>query len=194
MPKLDGTHMVERLQKRIAELEAGQEVAARDIEALLTPDQRTALDAAWAKQKLLRNQKGAVNKADQAADGWKTKRELRLQAFQSALVDAKQGEVVAYQKKQANATSRQLRIYFDALDEAKDAGKDKHAARTWANNELTRAKLRRLDGVTVPHPGSARRREMEALERELTVRGMDDDELEEFKMVEEAAAKQKRNK
>jgi hypothetical protein len=38
MPKLDATHIAERLRKRLAELEAGADVAAKDVRALLTPD------------------------------------------------------------------------------------------------------------------------------------------------------------
>jgi len=190
MPKLDGTHMWERLQKRVDELEAGQEVAARDIKALLTPLQITELDAAWVNQTLLRKQKGALGKAGEAAAGWKTKRELRLEALKLAIIQVRRNEVAAWKRKAIQSNARQLRIYFDALDEAEAERKDKHAATTFANNELTRAGLRRLDGV-LPHPDSARRRKMEALERELTVRGMDSGELEEFEMVEAAAAKER---
>lgn len=191
MPKLDGTHMVERLQKRLAELEAGDEVAARDIKALLTPDQKQALDAAWTEQQLLREMKGAP-----ATGGpgpvWKSKRELRLEAFKQALSDAKRNERVAWKKKLFGAEVRQGQVYFDALNVANEAGKDEHSAMTWANNELTRAGLRRLDGVVARHV-DPRAEDMAAWERKLYVRYMDADELEEFKMWEAAQAKQRRN-
>ena len=35
MPKLDGTHIAERLRGRLEELREGKEVAARDLRALL---------------------------------------------------------------------------------------------------------------------------------------------------------------
>ena len=38
-----------------------------------------------------------------------------------------------------------MRIYFDALDEAAKLGKDKAEAENYANNELTKAGLRRMD-------------------------------------------------
>jgi hypothetical protein len=37
MPKLDGTHLPQRLAERLAELKAGKEVAARDVKALNRP-------------------------------------------------------------------------------------------------------------------------------------------------------------
>ena len=50
MLKLDVTHIADRLRKRLAELEAGAEVAAKDVRALLTPEQSAAMEATWAEQ------------------------------------------------------------------------------------------------------------------------------------------------
>ncbi len=47
MPKLDGTHLPERLAERLADLKADKEVAARDVKALLSDDQIAAMEAAW---------------------------------------------------------------------------------------------------------------------------------------------------
>jgi hypothetical protein len=46
MPKLDGTHIFERLSERLEDLRQGKEVAARDLRALLTEEQEAAMDAA----------------------------------------------------------------------------------------------------------------------------------------------------
>ena len=145
MPKLDGTHMVERLTKRIAELEAGKEVAAKDIRALLTNAQIEELNNAWTVQEKLRLGKKARTEEEKEMLGWKTKREVRLEIFRKALNDAKSGEVAAWKMKLRDANIRQLRIYFDALNEAEKAGKDKREAQIFANNELTRAGLKRMD-------------------------------------------------
>ncbi len=51
----------------------------------------------------------------------------------------------ALKKREAELARRQLRIYFEALDEAKDKGKDATEAKNYANNELTRARLQRVD-------------------------------------------------
>jgi HEAT repeat protein len=48
MPKLDGTHIPERLKGRLEEVLQGKEVAARDLRALLSKEQAVAMDVAWA--------------------------------------------------------------------------------------------------------------------------------------------------
>ena len=62
MPKLDGTHLRDRIQRRIEQLEAGKSVAAKDIRAVLTAEQQTQLDSEWREQQLLRQQKRARTK------------------------------------------------------------------------------------------------------------------------------------
>jgi hypothetical protein len=74
MPKLDGTHIADRLKGRLDELLRGEEVAARDMKSLLTDEQQAAMDAAWAEQQMLRKQKRARNKEEEIALGWKTNR------------------------------------------------------------------------------------------------------------------------
>lgn len=149
MPKLNGTHMVERLRKRLAELEAGEEVVAKDIRILLNDEQNAALDAAWTEQEKLRAGKRARTLGQRQALGIKSKRELRIAAFKSALEQAEDNEIGAWEAKLRAAEVRQARIYFDALIAAKASGKNEQAAENWANNELTRADLRRLDGQDV---------------------------------------------
>jgi HD superfamily phosphohydrolase len=153
MPKLDGTHLVERLMKRIAELEAGEEVAAKDIRVLLNAEQQKALDQAWGMQEKLRLETKARTDVEKAALGWKSKRDVRIEIFKQALSDAKSGELAAWKKKMRDANIRQARIYFDALNAAEKAGKDKQAAENFANNELTRAGLRRMDDLMAAAAG-----------------------------------------
>jgi hypothetical protein len=62
MPKLNGTHLPSRLAERLADLQAGKEVAARDLKALLNDEQIAAMDAAWAEQQAF-----AQKKSNQAA-------------------------------------------------------------------------------------------------------------------------------
>ena len=145
MPKLDGTHIAERLKKRIAELEAGEELAAKDVRALLTTEQHKAYEKALEKQDDLRGGKRARTDEEKTALGWKTKREVRFDAFRAALKDAYAAEESAWEKKKRDAEVRQGRIYFDALKQAEKDGKKKQEAENWANNELTRAGLRRID-------------------------------------------------
>ena len=145
MPKLDATHIAERLRSRLADLEAGAEVAAKEIRALLTPDQIAAMDTAWAEQQQLRKIKRAKNEEERQQLGWKTKREIQIAAFQQAIADSNTNILAELQKMQDQAEIRQARIYFDALGKALDQDRTPEQARTMANNALTRAGLARLD-------------------------------------------------
>jgi hypothetical protein len=100
MPKLDDTHLADRLRKRIAELEADKEVAAKDIQAVLTEAHLAAIDAAWAEQQLLRKAKRARTEQEQQELGWRTKRDIRIEVLRQALVEAENNLVDAYKKKQ----------------------------------------------------------------------------------------------
>ena len=84
MPKVNATQLPERIQKRIDELEAGVEVDAKDIRAVLTAEQQTQLDAAWAEQQQLRKAKRATTAAQQQALGWRSKSEVRLEVLRQA--------------------------------------------------------------------------------------------------------------
>jgi len=51
MPKLNGLHILERLNQRLAQLEAGEEIAAKEIRSLLTAEQQQELEDAWTAQR-----------------------------------------------------------------------------------------------------------------------------------------------
>lgn len=85
MPKLDATHIAERLRSRLADLEAGAEVAAKDIRALLTKEQQAAMEAAWAEQQELRKIATARTDEEKQALGWKTKRDIHTEAYKQAI-------------------------------------------------------------------------------------------------------------
>ena len=67
MPILDGTHILERLTKRIEQLEAGDEIADKEIRSLLNDAQRAELDSAWEQQQQLRKKKRARTEQEQEA-------------------------------------------------------------------------------------------------------------------------------
>jgi hypothetical protein len=145
MPKLNGIHIFERLRERLEQLEAGEEIAAKEIRSLLTPEQQQELEDAWKEQQELRKGKRARTAEEEKELGWKTKREVRIEVFKRALKAADDGVDKEFERLQAEATKRQLKIYFEALDEAKKLGKDNTEAENYANNELTRAGIRRMD-------------------------------------------------
>ena len=144
MPKLDGTHLRDRIQRRIEQLEAGKSVAAKDIRAVLTAEQQTQLDSEWREQQLLRQQKRARTENEQVELGWKTKRAVMISVLKQALVMAEDGELAALEEKMKRKEVRQARIYFEALKEAEQKGKTGQAAHDYADNALVRAGLRRI--------------------------------------------------
>jgi len=189
MPKLDGTHLPERLAERLADLKADKEVAARDIKALLTDEQITEMEAAWAEQQALRKVKRARTKEEEQELGWKTKREIYIEAYEKAFNEASDGVLEELERLQLEATKRQMRIYFETLNEALKEGKEKRVAENLANNALTRAGLRRMDGQKVGTEGLSQRdreiREMEDAILKKAVSEMDEYEREQYELSQE---------
>lgn len=189
MPKLDGTQITDRLQGRLEEMRRGKEVAARDLRALLTAEQQAAMDAAWAEQQELRRKKRARTKEEEVALGWKSKRDIHIDALIAALKEALANELAAWEKRLHDAEVRQGRVFFDELKKQTDAGVDMQTAKTRANNALTRAGLRRLDGQLIGTQGlSPRDREIRAMEDAILQKAeseMDDYEREQLELLRE---------
>jgi hypothetical protein len=57
VPKLSSLQILERIEERLGDLEAGKELEAREINVLLTTQQRQRLKADWQAQQKLRNLK-----------------------------------------------------------------------------------------------------------------------------------------
>ena len=186
MPKLNTDQLIDRLERRIAELEAGEEVAIKHIRALLTEAQQKALDSALAVQVELKKVQRARTEGEKKALGWKTIREVRLDVLRNALVEAHADLLADFKRRQDAALVRQTRIYFDSINKALKDGKDLQSAKIWANNELTRAGLQRLDGLKVERV-DARDKQVAEMEDALRARfknAMTADEREQQEMVE----------
>lgn len=187
MPELDDTHTSQRLQRRIAELEAGDEIAKRDVYAALNEQQQQELESELAAQHALKKQGRARTHEEKQALGWKTIREVRIEVLKRALAQAEANELDALKQKQHDAEVRRARIYMQAFGEAMKAGKSVHSAHTWANNELTRAGLSRMDGRVVGDR-SARDKAVRELEEGLLQKARSEMpawELEQRELLEE---------
>ena len=187
MPKLDGTHVLSRLTKRLEQLKAGEEIAVKEIRSLLTPEQQKELDDSWAEQQKLRKGKRTRTEEEEKQLGWKTKREVRIEVFKKAVQSAWYGIEKEFERLQMEATKRQMRIYMDTTGEALKAGKDKNVAEKLANSALTRAGLNRMDGQRVGHQ-SKRDREIWEMERQILQKAeseMDDKEREQLELLRE---------
>jgi hypothetical protein len=187
LPELDDTHTIQRLQRRIAELEAGDEIAKRDIYAVLNEQQQQELESELAALQALKKQSRARTDEEKKAFGWKTIREVRIEVLKRALAQAGTSELDAWKKKQHDSEVRGARIYLDAFFEARKAGKTSHTAHTWANNALTRAGLSRMDGRVVGDK-NARDKAVRELEEKILRRArseMTAEELEQLELLEE---------
>lgn len=185
MPKLNPTHLPERLKSRIEQLERGEALEARDINALLNEQQQKTLADAWAAQQVLRKQhKPPKTDAEKVQLGWKTIREVRLDIYRQALAEAYNGLVDGIEELQQQREIKAARVFMDAFSEAGKTGKNAWSA---GNIALTRAGFNRVDGLS--NRGLTKRdREIRAMEDAL--RGqfeaeMTDDEREQLELSRE---------
>jgi hypothetical protein len=186
MPKLNTEQLMERMQKRIHQLELGEETAAKDIKALLNAEQQQQLVDALAAQAELKKNKRARTEEEKQALGWKSIREVRLDVLRAALNAANDGLLEDYERRLKEKEVRQANIYLGEYSEARKANKDIFAAQGAANNALTRAALPRVDGQDV-NSMSKRDREVFALEAQLKERirsEMTAEKLEQLDMLE----------
>ena len=186
MPKLNTEQLMERMQKRIHQLELGEEVAAKDIKALLNAEQQQQLVDALAAQVELKKSKRVHTEEEKQALGWKSIREVRLDVLRAALNAANDGLLADYERRLNEKEVRQANIYLREYSDARKADKSVFAAQGAANNALTRAALPRVDGQDV-NSISKRDREVFALEAQLKERirsEMTAEELEQLDMLE----------
>lgn len=180
MPKLNITHLPERLQKRIEQLERGDALEARDINALLNEEQQQALKAAWSAQQALRKQhKPPKTEATKQAIGWKTIREVRLEIYKQALAEIENRLIEEYDQLLQQREIKAARVFMDAYLAASNEGKN---AWTAGNIALTRAGFNRADGFSNPDLNT-RDKQVKAMEdqlREQFEAEMTDDEREQF--------------
>jgi len=186
MPKLNAKQLMERLERRIHQLELGEEIAAKDIKVLLNAEQQQQLVDALAAQVELKKNKRARTDAEKQALGWKSIREVRLNVLRAALHAAKDGLLEDYERRLREKEVRQANIYLREYSDARKADKSVFAAQGAANNALIRAALRRVDGQAV-RSLNKRDKEVFEMEEELKRRirsEMTAEEIEQLDMLE----------
>jgi hypothetical protein len=128
MPKLNVTHLVGRIQERIEQLERGDALEARDINALLTKEQQQALKDVWTQQQLLRKiYKPPKSNEEANKIGWKTIREVRVEIYKQALQEAQDGVGDGMEKLLHQSEVKAARVFLDAYFNAKE-GTNKSSA------------------------------------------------------------------
>ena len=193
MPKVKASDLCSRIIKRIEQLERGEEVAAKDIKAVLTSEQQQEIEAAWTAQQALRDAHGRVTEAEKAALGWKTKREIRLEVLRKARGQALDNILADLEAEMEKKELRATRIYFDTLKVAEQKGMTPEQAANLANNALTRAGLRRFDRRGVDYINYLRRHN-DRLEEELKRKLGIDLTPEEEEILREMEQERKRKK
>ena len=177
MPKITKAQRYEKLREQLADLKAGKEVARRKMEVALTATQLKAIDSRWNKQLKLREKVKARTKAQQQAAGYKTIREVQIEVYAEAL-DA-QDPLTILQKELSDKETKRAKIYMKSYTTARKEGKEKYQSESIANNDLTRAHLRRYDGVDNTYKNKRDKEvfELEAqLKKQLGIKDSEDEE------------------
>jgi len=166
VPKLNTFQILARLEGYIKRMEAEEDVALRDIKAILgwVGDEYVAwIDEEKERQRELKKTRRARTEQEKVEFGYKTIQQILLDAMLRARNKLEESLLEELDKEQKRAEIRQANIYLSAFSKARKEGKSLESAKAWANNELTRAGLRRVDGQQVG-PRSRRDREVWEIE------------------------------
>ncbi len=164
MPKLNVIHRLERLIERIAQLENNETIEAREINSLLTNEQKELLKKLWAEQQILRKQPTPKTEEEKKQLGWKTKREVRIDVMEQALLELKDDSGNEMEELMKQSEVKAAKVYLDAYSKAKAEGKNAEAK---GNAALQRAGFRannQLGGRNMD------KRDMEIMEMEKKIR------------------------
>jgi hypothetical protein len=125
MPKLNITHLPERLQKRLEQLERGEALEARDINALLNDEQKQRLKNAWSEQQALRKKhKPPKTEEEQKKIGWKSIRDVRIEIYKEAIADTDANLLDGYKDELKRLEVKRARVFMDAVSLAGKEGKN----------------------------------------------------------------------
>ena len=164
MPKLNNTHLPERIQEHIAKMERGEEVEAKKDKTLLNEQQQKELKEALAQQQQLKKtHKRPKTQEEKDAIGWKEIRDVRLGIYKQALQELNANVVDDIKELQRQREAKAARVFMDAWSKAGKEGKVGNSALSAGNIALTRA------GFGIPQSSmlTKRDREIRALEEGL---------------------------
>ncbi len=128
MPKLNDTHLPERIKEAIKQLEAGVEVEAKKNKTLLNATQQKALEDAWNEQQALRKKyKAPKTEEEKKKIGWKDKREVRIEIYKQAYKELMDNIFDIHLNQLEREQARATKAYMDGYLNAKE-GQDRHSA------------------------------------------------------------------
>jgi len=190
MPKLNTLQIFERLENQINQMRNGEALALRDIKAILgwVGDEYVAwIDEEKDRQRELKKKHRKPTEQEKAELGIRTAQEILMEAQQRAMKHLRSVMLDELEKEQKEKEHRQARKFLAAYSEARNEDKDSDSAWLWANNELTRANLPRVDGIKVS-TDSRRDKEVWTMEDGLKAKfreEMTDDEREQQDLLAE---------
>ncbi len=185
MPKLNNTHLPERIQEHIAKMERGEEVEAKKDKTLLNEQQQNDLKEALAQQQQLKKtHKRPKTQEEKDSIGWKEIRDVRLGIYKQALEELSINVVDDIKELQRQREAKAARVFMDAWSKAGKEGKVGNSALSAGNIALTRA------GFGIPQSSmlTERDREIRALEEGLLKQfknELSDEEKEQLDLVRE---------
>lgn len=197
MPKLNTLQIEDRINDYNRRMKNGEEVAIRDIKAILTWVDTSLIqwmDIEWDEQQKLRRTRRARTEEEKAALGYKTKRDIQVEALKKASDIVSERLLNDIENELKAKELRQARVFLKSFFDARDEGKEWWSAWAWANNELTRAGLPRVDGQ-VRNTVSKRDREVREIEDALMAKfreEMTDEEREQQDLLAEANGETKK--
>lgn len=185
MPKLNNTHLPERIQEHITKMERGEEVEAKKDKTLLNEQQQKQLKEALAQQQQLKKtHKRPKTQEEKDAIGWKEIREVRLEIYKQALEELNANVVDDIRELQKQREARAARVFMDAWSKAIDEGKRGASAESAGNIALTRAGFTTKGSIGL----TKRDREIRAFEEEFLKQSeneLSDEEKELLDLVRE---------
>jgi hypothetical protein len=168
MPKINNTHIAERIAEHIERMERGLDVEAKKDKTLLNETQQHALKTALEHQRLLKkSNKRPKTQAEKDAMGWKEIRQVRLDIYKQALQELNDSAVDDMLELQQKREAKGNRVFMDAWGKASADGKERYSAISAGNIALTRA------GFTPQHSVGLTKRDRE-------LRDMEDALLKQF--------------
>lgn len=128
MPKLNPTHLPQRMKEHIEQMERGEEVEAKKDKTLLDDKWQQALKDALEAQKVLKKTHKRPKAAEEKqAIGWKEIREVRIEIYKQALAELEEDIYDIHLKQLAKEQVKATKAYLDGYFGAKE-GQDKDSA------------------------------------------------------------------
>jgi hypothetical protein len=140
VPKINNTHIAERIAEHIERMEHGLEVESKKDKTLLNETQQQALKNALGYQRQLKkNNKRPKTQAEKDAMGWKEIRDVRLEIYKQALEQLNANVVDDIKELQRQREAKAARVFMDAWSKAGKEGKRGASAESAGNIALARA-------------------------------------------------------